>query len=400
MPKFRYTAVSAQGAQENGFREAPDAHSLITALRAEGLFPVKYNEVAGEREGTGLFVSKIKIKTLAIFCSQMAAVLKAGVPISTALEIKGGQITDKEMKKIIVEVREKLQMGRSLSEAFSVYRGRFPNMFHNMLEAGEASGDLDSCLYRAGEAFTKQDKLNGKLRGALMYPMTLLGMTVVVSVFLVAYIIPQFATIFADTEAGLPVTTKFLLGLSDGLRAHWKVLLAGLLLVIILIRIGLSTEAGKLFMGRLKLRMPAVGKLMTVVYAGRYTRTLSAMSSAGVSLTTALDVTARSIGNYYVQNRLFEMLEVVKMGESMSTQLEKMDIFPPMVMHMTRMGEESGTLDELFEKAAAFYEEQSEAATAQLTALLNPLIIGIMGVVVAVVILSVIQPMFNMYSAI
>ena len=399
MPKFRYTAVSATGAKEAGVREVPDAHSLVVTLRAEGLYTLKYREVSGDSQGGGLFSPKIKIRTLAMFCTQMAAVLAAGVPLATALEIMKGQINDKEMKKILDDVNDKLQMGRSLSESFAAFRGRFPNMFHNMLEAGEASGDLEGCLNRAGEAFTKQDKLNGKVKGALAYPVALLVMTLALSVFLVAYILPQFATVFESSGTDLPATTKFLMSLSDGLIENWRIILAGVLLFIIVLRVVLSTEAGKMFTGKMKLRMPLIGKLMTVVYAGRYTRTLSAMSSAGVSLPTALDVTARSMGNYYIQSELFKMIEEVKMGETMSVLLERMDIFPPMIVHMTRMGEASGTLDELFEKAAEFYEEQSDGATAQLTALLNPIIIGFMGIVVATVILSVIQPMFNMYDA-
>ena len=400
MPKYRYTAVSVNGAEQTGVHEAPDTESLMATLRAQGLFPTRYKEIAGDKEGgSSLFKPKISNKTLSMFCTQMSAVLSAGVPISTALEIMRGQVEDKNMQKILDDVAAKLQIGRSLTEAFAAHRNRFPQMFHNMLEAGEVSGALDDCLDRAGETFTKQEKLNSKLRGAMTYPLVLLCMTAVVAVFLVAFIVPQFATVFESSGTELPGTTKFLLSLSSGLQANWKMLLAGLLFTVIGIRLLVSLSAVRLFMGRISLKIPAIGKLLTVIYSARYTRTLSAMSASGVSLTTALDVTARSMGNFYLETRLFEMIEEVKMGESMSAQLDRMKILPPLITHMTRLGEESGRLTELFDKTAQFYEDQSDAASAKLTAMLEPAVILLMGGVVLTVVLSVMQPMFSMYSA-
>ncbi len=399
MPKFNYSATNTVGEAHEGVLEAPDTQSVISMLRSRSLYPTAISEQRTTKPLT-LFQQKIRIKSLSLFCIQLSSVLKAGVPLVTSLDIIRDQVEDKAFHKILAEVSQKLQAGRGLTESFYPFRDRLPFIFMNMIEAGELSGQLDSCLRRAGETLTKQQKINEKVKAAMMYPSVLLVLTMLISVFLIVFIVPQFADMFAKQGQDLPATTQLLINIAETVKRDYVLILIVITSVIILFNVWLASDAGRTTFDHFKLRIPRIGTLLRIVCASRYTRTLSTMNAAGVPLTDALEVTAKSIGNHYLEKKILELLEAVRMGESMSAPLGRMKIFPPLITHMTRLGEESGTLDELLEQTADNYEEQSESAIAQLTALLEPAIIVVMGFVVLFVVLSILQPMFASYTMI
>ncbi|GHV06225.1 type II secretion system protein F [Clostridia bacterium] len=395
MPKFQYTATTTAGTVHTGVQDAPDGASLLAALRGRGMYATQIKDVTKVKPVTSMFTSKIKVTALSMFCSQMATVLRAGVPLATALEIMHDQVEDQALKKILADVAQKLQIGRSLTEAFTPFQDRFPQMFINMLEAGEASGALDQCLRRAGDTFTKQAKMNSKIKAAMAYPMVLLGLTLVITVFLIVFIIPQFAETYAETGTELPAITTFLLGVSSFVATRWLPLILGIAAVIFLFRVWLNSDRGRTAFDMFKLKLPIIGKLQLTICAGRYTRTLSTMNAAGVPLTSSLEVTARSLNNRWLQKKVESMIEDVRMGSSLTAPLERMNIFPKLITHMTRLGEESGSLDELLEQSAVFYEEESDNAIAAMTAMMEPAIIVIMGVLIGTVVLGIMQPMFG-----
>ncbi|GHV31541.1 type II secretion system protein F [Clostridia bacterium] len=395
MAKFKYKAVTMSGVVHTGVQDAPDRDSLMSALRAEGLYATAIKDVTKSGAAAGLFAPKINIQALSMFCSQLAAVLRAGVPLASALDIMRDQVDDRTLKKILAEVLRKLRAGRSLTEAFSPFKERFPQMFLNMLEAGETSGSLDSCLERAGETFVKQAKITRKVKAAMAYPAVLLLLTAAITAFLLVTIVPMFAGQYALTGTQLPALTQTLLNLSALLQRQWLPIILIIIAAAVLFRLWLGTDAGRTSFDKFKLKIPVIGRLIRVVCAGRYTRTLSTMNAAGVPLTNALEVTAHTVGNRFLEKKIDVILEDVRMGSSITAPLERMKIFPALITHMTRLGEESGTLDELLEHTAGFYEEQSDAAIASMTALLEPLIIIIMGLVIGTVVLSIMMPMYG-----
>ena len=394
MPTYEYRGTTSTGTVTTGKQDASDVASLVTALRNRGVFPSEINDVT-KAKTTSAFSKKISIPVMSIFCTQLASVLGAGVPLSTGLDIIREQIEDREMRRILDDVYSKIQQGRTLTDAFSNYRNQFPNMFINMLEAGEMSGNLDMCLGRAGITFTKQKRINDKIRGAMIYPMVLLCLTILVAGGLVVFIVPMFSGMLEAAGGSLPWSTRLLVSMSDWLQAYWHVFLISIALVVTSFRVWLSSPKGRLTFDTFLLKIPKVGPLLFIIAAGRYTRTLSAMSAAGVPLAQALEVTARSMGNKFLQVKIEGVLEEIKMGATLSAPLARSKAVPDMICHMTRLGEESGTLDHLMDQSADYYEDQSDSAITKLTAMLEPAIIVVMGVVVCFVVISILIPMFD-----
>jgi type IV pilus assembly protein PilC len=397
MPRYTYSAVSASGEKVQGDYSSPDEAGVIAMLRMGGYFPTGIKvKTRGEGKVTK---SRISYKVLAGFCSQMAAMLKAGVPIAKTLEILKDQTEDKPLRKILDDVYTSVHRGNSLSEALTPYTDNFPAIFLNMVEAGEASGTLDLCLERAGVSFSRTQKLNNKVKNAMIYPAVIVTVLVGLLVVMLVFVIPAFTELYASNNAELPGYTAALLSIGDFVQNRWYIIVLAVAVIIIGVRMWLASDGGRTAFDKFKFRMPVIKKLLSKVYAARFSRSLASLTSAGVSLPEALTVTARSVINKFMEKEIYKVVDAVNRGDELSQPLERMKLLPPMIVYLTRLGEESGTMDTLLLQAADYYDEESDTTLQAIMALLEPALIVMMAVIVVPILIGVMLPMFNMYEA-
>ena len=395
MPRFKYEAVSLTGEKQTGEHTAVDQNGVIAMLREGGFYHTSIVKIADD---TKKAKGKIPVKVLAGFCSQMATLMRAGVPISKALEILTSQTEHPVFRSVLDDVYNSVLKGLSLSESFAPYTASFPPLMTNMIEAGEASGTLDSCMDRAGESFMRIAKLNNKVKNAMIYPAIILIVLIGLLVLMLVVVIPMFSSMYADAGSELPGFTQVLLNVSDFVTRFWYIFLAVAIGAVVGFKTWLKTEKGRLKFDSTKLRLPIVSKLLKIIYAARFSRTLASLGSAGVPLTEGLTVTARSVLNRLIETEIYKAVDGISRGELLSTQLEKMGLFPPMIVYMVKLGEETGTMDDLLNQAADYYDEESDSAMQALTAMLEPLLIIVMAAIVVPILIGVLLPMFNMHD--
>jgi type IV pilus assembly protein PilC len=253
-------------------------------------------------------------------------------------------------------------------------------------------------MSRAGQTYTRAAKLNAKVKSAMIYPAILLTLMVGIIVLMLVFVIPNFAELYSDNDAELPGMTMALLNLSDFIIYRWYVIVIILGGVIGGFRMWLRTDKGRTAFDKMKLGLPVVGKLLSKIYAARYARTLSSLNTSGVPLMQSLTVTARSVVNRHIEKALYKIVEAIQLGETLGEPLERAEIMPPMIIYMTKLGEESGTMDELLEQAAEFYDDESDGAIQSLTAIMEPAMIIVMAIIIVPVIFAIIQPVFGMYD--
>jgi type IV pilus assembly protein PilC len=401
MPSYQYTATNMSGQKVSGMFEAASEESVRYMLRQKSYYPLEIHPISARRNlGEIELFPRIAIKQLSILCKQLSAVLRAGVPLMQALSIMVDQTEEKKLKKSLQQIYEDVQTGQSLSASLRAQGQRYPAMMISMVEAGEVSGTLDSSLERLGENFEREAVLSAKLRNAMIYPAMVALVAIAVVIYLLNNVVPVFTGIFESAGSALPAPTRLLMALSDFVRQNFMIVLLSLVVLVVLFRVVIHSPAGRLAFDRMKLRAPIVGKLNTKVVAARFTRTLATLSAAGVSLTQAIEITADAVSNKFVRAALLEVSTLIKQGEGLSRPLADLDIFPPMVVHMTRLGEESGTLDDLLTKSAVFFDQESEAAVQRMTSLMEPLIIVVLGGIIVFIVISILLPMFGMYSMI
>jgi len=395
MPKFLYKAVSIAGETSSGSYFAQDRAEVINILRTDGYFPISIKELGKSMEARS---KKLDIKDVAGFCSQIGTMLKAGVPIAKTLEILHGQLENKELRRVTKDVYDQVQKGISLSEAFQPHSGIFPNTFMNMLESGEASGTLEMCMERAGETYTRNARMSSKIKSAMVYPMVLLALVLVIVAGMFMFVIPQFATLYESSAADLPGLTQALINISEFVRDYWYIVIGVVVVIVVGVKMFLSTDYGRTKFDAMKLRFPVISKLIGKIYASRYARTLSALNTAGVPLIESLNVTARSITNRHIEKKIYGIVDEVVRGQALSVPLERADIMPPMIVYMTKLGEESGMMDSLLEQTADYYDHESEIAIQTLTSILEPGMIVIMAAIIVPILFAILLPVFNMHN--
>ncbi len=401
MAKFRYEAINEAGTIQTGVLEGLTSRSVEEILRGMGYYPQKVSRLfEKEKKGTIEFSYKIPIRDLSIFCNQLSVILKAGVSILQSLEIMTSQTENKKLRAVIKDVYERIQKGESVSNAFREHAKRFPELFLSMLEAGEVSGNMDAALARMGTTLSKNYKLAQKARNSMIYPTVLVVVSLLVVTFLLIFVVPTFTGLYASSGRDLPALTRFMIGLGDFMSHNFLVLFLIIAALIVTIRLMLKTENIRYSFDRMKLHLPVFGKLLLKIITSRYTQNMSSLISSGIPLTQALDITSRSVGNAYVSKGILSIITEVRSGNGLAGPLRDLNIFSPMVVQMTMLGEESGTLDDLLNQTADFYEAEADNATTKITALMEPLIILFLGGMVLTIVLSVVLPMFGMYSMI
>lgn len=401
MPNFKYETFDTAGRSSKGVIEAQSISDASKLLRADG----RYIASLSADNGTSVLnmklgSSKLKTKELMIICRQLSSLLGAGITIIRALDMLYQQMESKNAKEVIGNVYESIQTGKSLSEAFREQEKSLPGIMIYMIAAGEESGRLDEVMTRLASHFEKEAKLKNKVGTAMVYPIILVCLTFAITMGLMIFIVPQFAKTLKSLGAPLPGITQVVMGMSNNLITFWYIYVAVILAAVLIFRGYIRSEKGGLAFDRFKLKMPIVGKAVKMTGAARFTRTMSTLLQSGINVLEAMEITSKTLGNRYLQSRLFESRNEIRKGMGLSRAIRNISEFPPMISAMTAIGEESGTLDNILDRAADFFEDEADSATAKMTAAMEPIIIIVMAVVVCTIVAACGAPILSMSSAI
>ena len=398
MGSYAYVAVDKFGKERKGSIEATTPDRAQVMLKAEGLIPVKVNEQNALNKDINLGGKKASNRELAVFCRQFVSIINAGVPIMDALGMMEDQSENKEFKKALAEVKTNVAKGETLGNAMRMRTDIFPTMMINMVDAGEASGSIDVSLDRMATQFEKDAHLTGLVKKAMVYPIVILVVAIGVCIILLTYVVPTFMDMFKDMDMDMPGITLLVVAASDWLKSYWYIAGAIIVIIVIGIKMFCATEQGIIFFATLAIKIPALKNFTVKSSSSRLARTLSTLTASGISMIEALDITAKTMSNYLFKQAINEAKEEVKKGVPLSEPLKRCGLFPPMVIHMTKIGEETGDIESMLSKMADYYDEEVEAATQSLLAAMEPVIILLMALICGVIIGAVVAPMGAMYS--
>lgn len=401
MAVYKYEIIDPNGKHKKGTIDANDELTARQTLKTDGSTLVSI-AMAGalDKEVNISFGAPVKPKELAVFCNMFKSILAAGVTIIEALGMLAEQTENKKFKAVIEEVHDDVQKGETLSSAFAKHPKFFPEMMVQMANAGEASGSLETSFERLTTHFEKDAHLKALVAKSMVYPIILICVIVGVVILMMTVIVPQFTSTFDEIGAELPGITKAVMAVSDFIIHWWWLALIIIAAIVVFLKAFKKTERGALLFGRIMLRMPLFGPLSVKTAAARFTRTLSTLISSGMALVEAIHITGKIMTNAVVQAAMVKAEEDVTQGFPLSVPLMESDVFPIMVPQMVKIGEETGSLDEMLSKIANYYDEEVEIATEALVAAMEPLIIIVMAGTVVPIILAVLMPMFSLYSAI
>ncbi len=403
LPNFDYKAKTNTGENIVGSFEASDRMIVVTFLKEKGYIPISIVDSSEKGKEVQLKVKKkVKAMDLAILCRQFQTMLNAGVSVIGCLDMLKKQTENKSLKAAISKVYEDVQKGKTLSESMKALNKVFPVLFISMIEVGEVSGTLEVVLGRLAQQFEKDNKIKSKVSTAMTYPAVIGCIALVMVIFMIIVIVPKFVGMVASVGGELPLPTKILLFVSE-LFTNWLFLLcltAVIFCFTYCFKKFKASEKGKFFIDNILYKMPLVGKNVQKILASRFTRTLSTLLSSGVSLIQSLEVVEKVVNNQLVSRGLDKVKEDIKRGSSLSGPLERLGIFPIMVTQMISVGEEAGSLDEIMEKVAEFYDQEVETSISKLVAMLEPLMMMLLAIVIGFIVVSMILPIFSMYQGV
>lgn len=402
MPNFKYTAKDDSGKTVSGIFEAADYAAAVDMLRKKGLTIMSVNESAAKSNifAVSFGRKKVKIEDLVVFSRQLATMVDAGIPLVGALDILGDKIEHKAFGEVISKIRNDVETGSSFSDAISKHKKIFSPLFVNMVRAGESSGMLDDILDRLALYLEKTSRLQKKIVSALIYPAVVSAMAAGITLLLLLKVIPVFKEIFSGFGAELPKPTAVLIAVSDGLQKYFPVVAIITVAIAFLAAKYVKSERGRLQYDSLMLKLPIFGVLFTKVAISKFTRTLSTLIKSGVPILNSLEIVGKTSGNKAVEKAVETVRANVREGESIAEPLARSKIFPPMVVRMVSVGEQSGELEKMLSKIADFYDEQVDAAVSGLTSLIEPLIIAFLGVVIGTIVICMFLPIFKITSVV
>lgn len=400
MGKYKYRAMKNDGSKTNAECEASSRDEVLSMITSNGYYPLKIEEVIESKKIEFTFMEKIKVKDLSIFCRQMYTMLDAGVPITNALALLSDQVSNKKFKTIIQEMDEDVKKGEMLSSSMKKHSKVFPQLLISMIESGEVSGNLDEMMLRMSTHFEKDAKIAGKVKSAMIYPAVLSVVAVAAIMIIMVVVMPTFIEMFASSGVELPMATKLLMGVSGFLSKNIILVLIIIIGSVVGFNFYKHTNSGIRNISIIKLKIPIIKGLNKKIIVSRFTRTLATLLSSGVPMVQSLPIVSAVLGNTVAEEAMDKIRERVVRGDGLSNAVGEHTIFPPMLSSMIRIGEESGALDDILNKTADFYDEEVEQAIQTTTALLEPALIIVMGVVIGFIIISIMLPMFNMYGQI
>lgn len=397
MAQYNYKAMDKNGKAKKGSIEAINLDKAKEKLKSEGLIVQDIKEQGAGKKGGG---KKVKDKDLAVFCKQFSAVLNAGVTIISALEMMSEQLENKTLKRALQEAQSYVQKGGTLADAFKLNPKVFPPIMINMTAAGEMSGNLEICFDRLTTHFETANALHSKVKGAVTYPIVILIVVVAVVAVLLVGVIPQFSQMFDDLGSELPAATQMLVNLSNFLQHKCYILVIIVAAIVIGLKAFGKTEPGSLMYAKIGIKFPLFGNLTIKSAAATFSRTMATLMASGISLIDAVEQVAKMINNRIIREALLDAKTQIAKGVPLSKPLRDCGIFPPMLPQMTKIGEETGNIEDMMDKVADYYEMEVNDATDALTAAMEPLIIVIMGVVVGGIVMAIYSPMLSMYDAV
>src|SRR5690242_2927552 len=396
MATFTYTARAFNGELRTATIDASSRDDVIAQLRKQRLSVVKIDQGGSAKVGRG----SIKTRDVVIFTRQFSTMINSGLPLVQALTILSEQTDNKALAEVTKKVVFDVESGNTVADALSKHPRAFTNLYVNMVAAGEAGGILDTILMRLATFLEKNDALVRKVKGAMIYPTVIMSVAAIAVVVLLIFVIPVFEGMFASVGLALPLPTRIVIGASRFLKSYWWMVLAIGVAAGYFGRKYYATSNGKLNIDRLMLKMPVLGDVLRKSAVSRFTRTLGTLISSGVSILEGLEITAKTAGNRVIQDAIMDSRASIAGGDTIAQPLQKSKVFPPMVISMIAVGEQTGGLDEMLSKIADFYDEEVDAAVSNLLSLLEPIMIVFLGVVVGGMVVAMYLPIFDMINAV
>lgn len=401
MAEFQYRVITPEGKEKKGTMEGKSVEQVTGVLKAQKNVILSVSEASlMSRDINFSLGGRVSARDYSIFCRQFVSIISAGVSIINALEMMRDQTENRTLKKALGEVYEDVSKGESMAGAMKKHSKVFPSMLCNMVEAGEASGSMEVAFERMAVQFEKENKLKQSVKKAMIYPIVLLVVMVGVLFLMMIWVIPNFMGMFAELDTELPPITQAVVNMSDFVIAKWWLILLVVAAAIALFKAYAASPSGKFVLGGIALKIPVFGKLQTKSECARLGRTLCTLLGAGVPMMDAIEITGRSMENVHYKKAMMDAKDQVMRGMALSRPLKTCGLFPPMVVHMVSIGEETGNIETMLENVANYYEDDVQVATEQVMALMEPMIIVVMAIVVGVLIMAIMKPMLTLYESI
>ena len=405
MPTYKYTAVSQDGKKVSGVIEAFNELDAAAKIKENYAIVSQLNEVKGAGKAAQFLSldiggNKLNDKAFTLMCSQFSVILKAGIPISRTVELIADKMTDKPLKRILEQVAKDVEGGRSLATAFTE-RGKklFPVTFLETVRAGEESGSLDTAFDSISKHYAKQSKMKGKVRGALIYPVFVFIVAIIVVAVLMIKVVPTFTAIFAEQGAELPIPTQILIAMSNFFRDNIMILVAVAAALVLIFKLYGNTEAGRLNLAKLQLKLPVLGNIGILNAASQFANTMTMMLQAGLPMTKSISITSRVLDNYYISQEIGKISARLEEGHTLGHSLREAACLPDILVDMTAVGEESGELAQTLTMTAEYYDAELEQATADALAKLEPTILVFLAAFAGFIVIAIYMAMFGMYAA-
>ncbi|QOX78692.1 type II secretion system F family protein [Trichlorobacter lovleyi] len=402
MPKFSWEGKTRTGSVQRGVTDAPDAASVEAQLKKAGLQNIV---VKDQSKGMQFKLPKfgggsIDTKDLVIFTRQFATMIDSGLPLVQCLDILSSQQEKPAFKEILLRVKESVESGSTFADALAKHPKAFDQLFVNLVAAGEIGGILDTILNRLAAYIEKAMKLKKQIKGAMVYPTTIMSIAVIVVGVILVFVIPTFAKMFADFGGELPAPTKFVIGLSNFLLKYIVVIIIGCFAIAAAIKKYYATPTGRKKMDAMFLKAPIAGPLIRKVAVAKFTRTLGTMVSSGVPIMDGLEIVAKTAGNKIVEEAIYGVRQAISEGKTMAEPLQSCGIFPPMVVQMIAVGEATGAMDAMLTKIADFYDDEVDDAVSAMTAMMEPLLMVFLGTTVGGLVVAMYLPIFKLAGAV
>jgi len=396
MPTYTYTARAVNGELKTSTIDAPSREEVVAQLRRQRMSVVKVDEQAKKVKTRG----SIKMRDIVIFTRQFSTMINAGLPLVQALDILAKQTENKVLSEVTRAVVFDVESGHTVADALAKHPNAFSDLYVNMVAAGEAGGILDTILMRLATFMEKNDALVRKVKGAMIYPGVIMSVAFIAICVLLIFVIPVFESMFGSVGLALPLPTRIVIGMSRFLKGYWWLLGGTVGGGFMLLKRYYATSDGKLNIDKLMLKMPVLGDVLRKSAVSRFTRTLGTLISSGVSILDGLEITAKTAGNRVIQDAIMQSRASIAGGDTIAAPLQKSAVFPPMVISMIAVGEQTGGLDEMLSKIADFYDEEVDAAVSGLLSLLEPIMIVFLGIVVGGMVVAMYLPIFDMINAV
>jgi type IV pilus assembly protein PilC len=398
MPVFTFSGKDASGQKITGERVAPNKQALSQQLRRERINPGAIREKGKEFALPTFGSGKVKVKDIAIFFRQFSVMIDAGLPLVQCLEILAANQESQSFQKTLTGVRTTVEGGATLANAMRQYPAVFDDLTTNMIEAGETGGILDIILQRLATYVEKAVRLKSAVKSALIYPVAVVGIAGLIVGALLKWVVPIFANLFAGLGVNLPLPTRIVIGLSGFIGTFWWVIIGGGIGIVVGLKQIRKTRSGRYYFDKTLLYIPVIGSLLRKIAVGRFTRTLGTLITSGVPILEGLAITAKTSGNAVLEEALMKVRKAIEEGRTIIDPLKECGVFPNMVTQMIGVGEATGAMDSMLQKIADFYEEEVDAATRDMLAMLEPIIIGVLGITIGGIVISLYMPLFAMIA--